>query len=200
MTKRKYIDERESIIQAYTKDKEVLDFWVWDTSDRFLHKIISDSAKNVIWVEIDEERAERLRKQGYTILQWDAEQINIWKQFDVIIAGDLIEHLNNPWLFLENVKRHVKNGWFFLFNTPNAYSINFVMRWLFFWWNVKQFPEHVTLFTEELLKNLLERYNIKIEKTVYFTHKKNSILSHIIRFFSKFSKKRNENMLFICKI
>lgn len=197
---KKFVDEREVIMQAYTKDKEVLDFGVWDTSDRFLHKIIANSAKNVIWVEIDEERAERLRKQGYTILQWDAEHINIWKQFDVIIAGDLIEHLNNPWLFLENVKKHLKKDWYFLFNTPNAYSINFVLRWLFCGWNVKQFPEHVTVFTDELLVNLLERYGIKTEKIVYFTHKENNIKSYILRLFSKISKRRNENMLFICKL
>ncbi|MFA7298214.1 MAG: class I SAM-dependent methyltransferase [Candidatus Absconditabacterales bacterium] len=197
---KKFVDEREVIMQAYTKDKEVLDFGVGDTSDRFLHKIIANSAKNVIGVEIDEERAERLRKQGYTILQGDAEHINIGKQFDVIIAGDLIEHLNNPGLFLENVKKHLKKDGYFLFNTPNAYSINFVLRGLFCGGNVKQFPEHVTVFTDELLVNLLERYGIKTEKIVYFTHKENNIKSYILRLFSKISKRRNENMLFICKL
>ncbi len=200
MTKKKYIDERAPIIQAYTKNKDVLDFWVWDTSDRFLHKIIADSAKSVIWVELDAERTEKLKKQGYHILQWNAESINLGKQFDVIIAWDLIEHLNNPWLFLENVKRHLKKDWVFIFNTPNAYAINFVMRWLFFGGNVQQFPEHVTLFTDKLLIDLLQRYGIKTEKILYFTHKKNNILSYIIRFFSKISKRWNENMLFICKI
>lgn len=196
---KKYIDEREKIIIQYIKNKKVLDLWVWDTSDRFLHKIITDNSKSVIWVELDKNRAKKLKDLWYNIIQWNAENIDLWEKFDVIIAWDLIEHLNNPWLFLENIKKHLNDRWFFIFNTPNAYSINFILRWLFFRWNVKQFPEHVYLFTEDLIANILERYDLKIEKTIYFSHKENNIYSYIIRGGAFFSKKWNENILFVVK-
>lgn len=198
--KQTYVDDRESIIRQYAKWKDVLDFWVWDTSDRFLHKIIAESANSVVGIELDAERTEKLKKHWYNIIQWNAEHIDLEKQFDVVIAWDLIEHLNNVWLFLENVKKHLKKDGYFLFNTPNAYAINFLIRWIIFGWNVKQFPEHVTIFTEELISNLLERYWIKLEKTIYFSHKENNVLSYIIKLFSKISKKWNENMLFVCKL
>jgi hypothetical protein len=64
---------------------------------------------------------------------------------------------------------------------------------------VKQFDEHTLLFTEQLIKNLLERYNLKIAKVRYFTHKENNLQSYTIRLFAKISKKRNEHMLFVIK-
>lgn len=194
---KKQIDAREPIIVKYVKNKSVLDLGVWDTSDRFLHKFISDNAKEVIGVELDSERAEKLRKMGYNIMTGNAENINLNKQFDLVIAWDLIEHVNNVWLFLENVKRHLKKWWFFIFNTPNIFSINFLLRGLLFWGNVPQFPEHVYAFNEDMIIELGRRYNLRIKQKIYFSHPEKNIKSYIIRILSKISKKWHENMLFV---
>lgn len=197
---KKYIDSRETLILPYIKGKKVLDMWVGDTSDRFLHDLIKKNSMQVIGIELDPKRAGKLKKAGYDIRIGNAETVDLKEKFDVIIAWDLIEHLNNPGLFLENIRKHLNDDWVFIFNTPNAYSINFLLRGLFLWWKVDQFHEHVTLFTGDLIVNLLSRYGIRTEKTIYFNHKENNISSYIIRFFSIFSKRWNENILFICKI
>jgi len=194
----KYIDERVKLIKKYIKSKDVLDLWVWDISVRFLHKALQKHCKSITWIELDKERSKYLKSMWYNIIQWNAETIDLWKKFDVIVAWDLIEHLENLWIFLENIKKHLKTWWYFLFNTPNAYSINFLIRGILLWWNVKQFEEHTLLFTEQLIRNLLERYNMKIEKTIYFTHKQNT-LSKIIKLFWLISKKRHEHMFFVIK-
>lgn len=196
---KKYIDERENIMLEYVKWKDILDLWVWDISVRFLHKALQKHCKSITWVELDKERTKYLKSMWYNIIEWNAETIDLWKKFDVIVAWDLIEHLENLWNFLENIKKHLKPGGYFLFNTPNAYSINFLLRWLFLGGNVKQFDEHTLLFTEQLIKNLFERYDLKIAKVKYFTHKENTLWSYIIRLFAKISKRRNEHMFFVVK-
>ena len=198
--KETYIDSREDMIITYIKDKDILDLWAWDIRDRFLHKFLVDNAKSVVWIELMKYKVENMKKHWYNLVEWNAETLDLWKKYDVVIAWDLIEHVDNAWLFLENVKRHLKKDGVFIFNTPNAYAINFLVKWLLSWGTVHQFYEHVTLFNEELIINLLNRFGIKIEKTIYFTHKENNFKSYILRLFWKISKKWNENMLFICKI
>ncbi|MFA7717375.1 MAG: class I SAM-dependent methyltransferase [Candidatus Absconditabacterales bacterium] len=194
---KKYIDTREKTLIDYIKEKTVLDLGVGDTSDRFLHKFISDNAKEVIGVELDEKRAEKLKNIGYKIHVGNAEEINLNKKFDVVIAGDLIEHVNNVGLFLENVKRHLQEGGYFIFNTPNIFSINFLLRGLFFGGNVKQFPEHVYGFNKDMIRELARRYNLSIKKEIYFSHHEKNIRSYIIRLLSLISKRRNENILYV---
>lgn len=193
------MDNREEIIIKYIKNKNVLDLGVGDTSDRFLHKFIKDNAKSVIGVELDTTRAKKLQKKGYNIIIGDAESININKQFDVIIAGDIIEHLNNPGLFLENVKKHLKKEGTFICNTPNIYSFNFAMRSLIQGGNVKHLDEHTPGFTEQLLNELFSRHNLRIKTTIYFSHKEKTIGSLVIRTAGKLRKKWNENIIVIAE-
>lgn len=198
--RKEYMDFRETILKEYIKDKEVLDFWAWDIRDRFLHKFLTENSRSVTWVELMDFKIENMRKHGYDIIQWDAENVDLGRKFDVIVAWDLIEHLNNPWLFIENVKRHLKDDGYFIFNTPNIYSFNLLLRWLILWWNVAQFPEHVIWYNEDLLRELLSRYDLKIERVEYFTHNEWNLLSKIIWFFWAISKKWHGHILFVVKI
>jgi 2-polyprenyl-3-methyl-5-hydroxy-6-metoxy-1,4-benzoquinol methylase len=50
-------------------------------------------SKKVVGVDIQKEDVERLRKLGYEVVWGDVTTINLGKKFDVIVAGELIEHL-----------------------------------------------------------------------------------------------------------
>lgn len=199
MAQKKYIDEREKIIMPFLKEKMVLDLGVGNISDRFLHKIVKSHSKKCVGVELNEELAQNLRQNGFDIITGNAETIKLNQTFDVVLAGDLIEHLNNPGIFLENVKTHLKPEGIFIFNTPNIYSINFLLRGLFFGGNVPHYYEHTIGFTEQLISELLSRYNLKIIKTVYFCHKEKKMSSYFIRLLSAIIPKWRENMLFVCR-
>ena len=131
-----------------------------------------------------------------SLISLKSSRISLNNSFDVVIAGDLIEHVNNVGIFLNNVRAHLKPSGVFLFNTPNAYSINFLLRGFFLFGNVKQFKEHIYLFNEDLINELMSRNGFKIKEVSYFTHHGSSISSLIIRFFSFFSKRWNENIMF----
>ena len=77
--------------------------------------------------------------------------------FDVVIAGEIIEHLINPQLFLSEIKRILKPYGIFIGSTPNA------LRWdkrlhLLLGRDPKTFsdPTHTQYFSYDSLKNLLE--------------------------------------------
>lgn len=188
-------DWREKYLESKIKGKIVLDLGVGDTRHRSLHPYIKTVAKKLVGIELDPMRAEKLRKQGYNVKTGNAETTLLNQTFDVVIAGDLIEHLNNPGVFLETVKKHMKKEGMFIFNTPNAYSINLIIRALINLGKVKQFDEHTFIFTEDLLKELLNRHKMKIIKVIYFSHKNKDLNSKIIRFFGNISKYWYENMM-----
>lgn len=87
--------------------------------------------------------------------------IRLGKKFDVIVAGELIEHLENIGVFLDNVRRHLRKGGVFFLTTPNTTSFRF-----FVWAVLGREPEysgHVTYYTKDALELLLSRYFSHVE-------------------------------------
>jgi 2-polyprenyl-3-methyl-5-hydroxy-6-metoxy-1,4-benzoquinol methylase len=193
------MDAREKLILKYIQGKNVLDIGVGDIGHRFLHKFISENSKKAKGIELDSKRAKYLKRKGYDVEIGNAETFVLNEKFDVVIAGDLIEHLNNPGMMLDNVKRHLKRNGLFIFNTPNIYSINFLLRGLFQGGDVKQFSEHSLGFTEPLIRELLKRHNFQIQELKYFNHEEKTFKSMAIRTMAKFIPKWRENIWIIVK-
>ncbi|NQV76740.1 MAG: methyltransferase domain-containing protein, partial [Lutibacter sp.] len=122
----KLITDRFSIIKKYIKNKEVLDIGCIDHySEReiknlWIHKKIKTYAKSLIGVDLIKKEVDKLNNKGYDIICDNAETFNLNKKFDIIFAGELIEHINNQGLFLENVRKHLKDDGKFIFTTPNC--------------------------------------------------------------------------------
>jgi len=55
-------------------------------------------------VDIDDEGIKILREEGYHVRTDNVMTMNLEEQFDVIIAGEIIEHLDNPGQFLRNMR------------------------------------------------------------------------------------------------
>ena len=190
-------DYRRKIILKYIKNKTVLDLGVGDIRDRFLHEFVAKHSKKAIGLEISQKRADALSEKGYNIIIGDAQNFDLKKKFDVILAGDLIEHLENPGLFIKSVKKHMKNDSIFILNTPNIYSINLLLRGCCFFGNVHHFDEHTLAFTEQLLRKLLKMNALYVKKVIYFNHSEPNLQSIIVRFLSYFFNKWKEHICFI---
>lgn len=62
------------------------------------------SLKKSVGLEIDEESVKKLKSEGYSVLQGDAQNFDINQKFDVLVAGELIEHLDNQAYFSRPVR------------------------------------------------------------------------------------------------
>ncbi len=122
---------KEDLVDEYCAGKSVLDIGCIDhdhqtaleLGDRWLHKRIKTVAKSVVGIDALESDALTLRSRGFDIRAENAESFDLGATFDVIVAGDLVEHLSNIGQFLDSVARHMHQGSVFLLTTPNPFSI-----------------------------------------------------------------------------
>lgn len=77
------------------------------------------------------------------------------RHFDVILAGDIIEHLSNPGAFL-NELAPCGTGSELLITTPNAFGLKLALRNVL--GVVDDSHEHSYMFSPLVLRNLLHRY------------------------------------------
>lgn len=162
----KNIDKREELIKEYVEHKTVLDLGPGDiSSGRFLHKFLDKQAKSCLGLELNEERAKNLIEKGYDVNIGDAQNFSLNRKFDVIVAGDLIEHLTNFEGFFNSVKKHLKAEGKLIINTPNAFSF-YVLTGI----NRPAFHEHTCWFDHVTLTQLVERFDMNISQSFCYTN------------------------------
>jgi SAM-dependent methyltransferase len=103
----------------------------------------------------------------------DAESMRLNERFDLIVAGELIEHLSNPGLFLERAREHLKEGGRLILTTPNPWD------WTRFARAVIRLPstpiqDHVCWYDKETIRNLANRYGFKVERVEFVPRLPNS--------------------------
>lgn len=185
-------DERFRVILGLVKDKNVLDVGCIDYmakmqyTDDWLHKKIGTQAKSVIGLDVAEEEVKKLKK-SYNIICGDAQTISLEKQFDCIVVGELIEHLENPGLFLKNMLKHLNPGGNIIITTPNPFYPKRIIEILFL---KKQDvnPQHTCWYCDITLSQLLNRIGFK-KIEVHYTNSSKA-LGGIGRLPSKLFRKR----------
>ncbi len=89
--------------------------------------------------------------------------------FDVVFAGEIIEHLVIPENFVKECSRVLKNGGIFCGTTPNAYRLKTRVRFL----AGKPLcgdPSHLHFFSFNTLQTLLQKYFGKVEIIPFHGH------------------------------
>lgn len=169
------VDRYEYILKLCTW-KNVLDLWCVDhdflvhSEDKdhpWLHKNIKSVADTLLWVDFLEEDIALMTKSGFTAVQANVENMDLWKTFDVIVAGEIIEHLQNTWLFLQSCKKHMKKDSLLIITTPNPFYYLHQYQILRFWKPIIH-EEHTCYFDPQTLGYLAE-LNWFIVEEVYFT-------------------------------
>ncbi len=117
----------------------------------------------VLGLDIDTTGVERMRQMGFRVEWGDAHNLKFNACFDTVLAGELIEHLQNPGEFLEGARRALKPGGRLVLSTPNVFS---VMLNLMYWKNYDQAfnHEHALWLCPQTLRELLRRYGFRIKK------------------------------------
>lgn len=81
--------------------------------------------QEIYGVEIDREAVKIGREKGYFIIEGDLEEEKTQKEFekfapfDAVLALDVLEHLKDPWAFLEKLKGSISRDGFVFATIPN---------------------------------------------------------------------------------
>lgn len=176
----KVVEERWKFIEKHVKDKIVLDVGCaeliattkdFQKKERWLFEKIRKVAKELMGLEINKEQVELLRKLGYNIILGDVETTKINQKFDVIFAGELIEHLSNPGLFIENMGQHLFDNGILVITTPNRFDSFEFLRALLrnkIPQYKKEIAAHVLHFDMNSLEALAERCGFQLIDSCYY--------------------------------
>ncbi|HEX7191647.1 MAG TPA: class I SAM-dependent methyltransferase, partial [Thermoanaerobaculia bacterium] len=82
----------------------------------------------VVGIELDPRAVAIARKRIDDVYQGDVREIVslIHERFDWIVGGDIVEHLDEPWSFLAELRRISKPGGRLLLSLPNLANISLV--------------------------------------------------------------------------
>ncbi len=121
-------------------------------------------------VDISEDRVRHFRDLWHDdhLIVGDVERLDdlpLFQKFDVIIAGELIEHLNNPGLMLDGVRRFMRDDSRFVITTPNALGLKFQLHALA--GNDRSHWDHCVMFSFGTLSTLLRRH--RLEPQTWYT-------------------------------
>ena len=119
---------RLEIIEEFCSGKVVLDIGCVQHDienadlEGWLHNHLAKVAKEVLGVDYLEAPIRELAKRGYNVMQGDVNRsLPLDKLFDVIVVGNLIEHLSNFEGLMNNLNRLLKRDGVILISTANPF-------------------------------------------------------------------------------
>lgn len=165
-------DSKIRFIAERCKGKKVLDLGCvqhdprFSRSKKWLHKAVRSVASEIRGLDLDQEGVKALKEMGYDrISVGDAQDFELGETFDVIVAGDLIEHLHNVGGFMKSCVRHMTSKSELLICTPNPWHWHKWVRAFY-----RQPPvneEHTFWMCPDTLKQVAERFGLSISSIEY---------------------------------
>lgn len=126
----------------------------------WLHKWVDSQSETSVGIDVDSEGVERAAELGYDCHTMNAESFELNQCFDTILAANIIEHLSNPGLFLEQAHSHLRTDGSLLITTPRTFHTWNLARELK--GNISPPDEHVMWFCRETIESLLTRARFKM--------------------------------------
>jgi len=161
------------VLKLIGKDKKVLDIACYDG---FIAKKIKDQGNKVVGIEISKKAVKLCRRRGIKCIEQDIEKRLPFKKnsFDVVHAGEIIEHVFDTDKLLQEIKRVLKPKGFLILTTPNLGALTRRIKLLFgknplieiglISPTGEKSAGHIRYFTIGSLRELLNRNGFYIEK------------------------------------
>jgi len=140
--------------------------------DGFISKMIIEKENKVVGIEIAENAIKKCKKKGIEVHDLDLNsdwQKKLPGKFDVVYAGEIIEHIFDTDKFLVNIRKALKPDGHLVIDTPNLASMG---RRIYLAFGFNPLIEttarsydagHIRYFTYRTLKSLLKENGFIIE-------------------------------------
>lgn len=209
--------EREDHIQNLCRGKRVLHLGCVGWNDlasetkiklaqQSLHSRLSRDG-DCVGVDIDAQTLKELQSKGIfnNVLAGDVEHLEALPgdldRFDMVVAGDIIEHLSNPGLMLAGARKWLRKDGRLIVSTPNAFGLPGYLRYAT--GKYREGKQHVLNFNPWTLKQLVERNGFTVESAVsghqQLAHSRSALFPLASRFLSMFPR-FGGTIIFVCKI
>lgn len=166
---------------------------------------------NYVGLEYNQEAIDNAKMKGVKLKKESIEEFseNNSEQFDVVCSFHVLEHVSNPYIFIESSLKTLKKGGKFICAVPcsNSFSISYHNHVL----NIP--PHHATRWSLNTFKYICEKFDLKIEtlyvekivnpkdhfeiksRTLFFNfifpNKKIVVNENFLKYFNKSFKKLN---------
>jgi 2-polyprenyl-3-methyl-5-hydroxy-6-metoxy-1,4-benzoquinol methylase len=131
-----------------------------ESNENWLHRHLVNEFEYVLGVDILAEEVRELNDDGYNIIVADVTQMDIGIVADTVVAGELIEHVDNPGSMLERIYDHLRPGGRLVLTTPNPWAFVHLRRILTSTLSINQ--EHVAWYGPNVLRQLLDRHGFDV--------------------------------------
>jgi 2-polyprenyl-3-methyl-5-hydroxy-6-metoxy-1,4-benzoquinol methylase len=141
-------------------------------SKQLLHQHLQERCLQLVGVDLAREAIEFLRiNHGITdILEGNVEELDTVVpsgHFDLVLAGDVIEHLNNIGHFFQSAQRVLKPGGELLITVPNAFAIKRMLGAVFLR-QERNHPDHMVYLSLMNLQQAAWRFDYAITEVAGF--------------------------------
>lgn len=204
----RYFKSKSELIDGLiTKDSYVLDVGFWGQGvsyddNNWVHRLIGLKTKNLYGIDLDFDISKFDNKDNY--FKVSAEDFSLNRKFEIIFAGDLIEHLSNPGMFLNSCKKHLEKNGKLIITTPNTFNLFNIAGKIMNTEPVVNY-DHTCYYNSKTITQLLKKNGWGVESVSYLyslgvKHKesiKKKILNLIYWTLSLFTVKYMETMVIV---
>lgn len=203
---------RQRFLEDYVKGKTVLDLGSVEhdlyrdniQKGKWLFASLQKNARRIVGVDFLQQAIDELTRQGYDIRYGDVEnlgQLQVDEQFDLIIAGELIEHLPNPGRFLQSISKFMSPKTELVLTTPNAFGfIRFTDALIR---RERTRTDHMAYYSTNTLGQVLQAHGYEVKEHLFYSFisgKKRSVfLSYIRKFWFSLFPFLSDGLIAIAK-
>lgn len=164
------IDNRNEYLCGLAQGKNVLDIGIVEhfressVSEDWLHKHIRNAARSCLGVDILEEEVSQLREAGYNVIAHDITGTPLPQKFELVVVGDVIEHLDNPSALFRNAAQMLEPSGRLVLSTPNPWYANAIIKNVVEGKPFTDSADHVAWFDAGTLCEMASRSGLHLDR------------------------------------
>ena len=201
---------RINYLKDLCKGKKVLHLGATDSpmtkeavqNGHLLHFALSEVCEDIVGLDLDASMIQWLSDNHgiNNIKHGNIENLKDYPQddFDIIIAGEIFEHLSNPGKALDCIRSTTSSSTTLVMTVPNAYSIKGFLRTLLKYELIH--PDHTLHHSPHTLKTLLERHGFSVKNYFSYVNGGTGTLASMTNQFIKLNPQLAEGIGVICTL
>jgi SAM-dependent methyltransferase len=131
---------------------------------QWLHGHLRRCAGSCLGVDVMEAEVQHLKERGYKVVLADITQAPLPQKFDVIIGGEVLEHVDAPGMFMKNCAAMLDPGGRLAISVPNPWYVNAILKSCFRRYTFVDSADHVAWYDASTLFELGQRHGFKLER------------------------------------